>query len=663
MATAKTQAKDKPATETPAVEMVDSETAGQDVAVTGQGQAMSPAQRRKHDTEKFLEGLAQRRSDFEAFLAAHGIGFDFFVAVVKRSLIKEPKLILCTPASLMQACLNCAADGLMPDGREAVITPFKDRKASGAAGVDVYIATYVPMFQGLLKVAYKATDSHGNFLFKDVEVDVIYESELKDFDYRRGDEGYIHFNPPLDRNIEEPIVGAYCIVRTTVGGIFREVIGGKELKKIAAVNKAQFGPGKDWPGEMAKKAPIRRIWKKLPRNAAMDALSVRDEDSYLAAPAKPATGATAIPNENVFDDKVYDGDKAEDPKAITQGGDEAIDVEDDVTPLQSARQLLVECSEISEIDETMAYMRAAPEYAELTDEDWAGLEENAGIMKDRLGGEPTPTPEEEAIARHSESGGTGVVPADVIDGDTGEVLAEGGEPVEEPHEEGHAAPGEIYLMVGDVVGPDKKTPSYKDGKSFSRVGEVGGRSLKIYAIHAPEIVVAPEPDAPAQASDPQIRTNPENRVEIDDGKDPFDDDDAPATTPAPAPVQTQVSPGVTMAKDEPAAPAQPAQEPDGGYGEEEAAAAPAITVLRARFSIQGGPKEYGLEDAMMWRDDILNKMSAFKESALPKWWADNVGFVEEAIPVAREQAGRILAVAVTKRLPGAGDLIKAHGPF
>lgn len=105
----------------------------------------------------------------------------------------------------------------------------------------------------------------------------------------------------------------------------------------------------------------------------------------------------------------------------------------------------------------------------------------------------------EEEARYYENGyATGKAQREALDkaaGEMAETAAEpetsGTEPQDEDEviEDGHAAPGEVYMHGDDEWGEDGKTPTYKDGAPFSRVGEKGAEGLKVYAEHSPAVVV------------------------------------------------------------------------------------------------------------------------------------------------------------------------------
>jgi len=219
----------------------------------------TPAQRQKARLDAFMGAIEKRQDQIGTLLADSGVDPRLFLETCRRALMRDPELVNTDPAAFIQAALNCAADGLVPDGRKAAIVRYK---AS---------AQYVPMYQGLLDIAYRS----GNF--QSIEARVVYEGD--DFDYDLGDNPFIRHKRSLEATTDK-IIGAYAVARTTNGGIFREVMGARELAKVRAVSKAKNGPNADWPGEMARKAPLRRLWKYLPKTQAMDRVALHDDDAY-----------------------------------------------------------------------------------------------------------------------------------------------------------------------------------------------------------------------------------------------------------------------------------------------------------------------------------------------------------------------------------------------
>lgn len=229
------------------------------------------AQRTRLDA--FMGALEKRNETLATLLTDSGVDPAFFLAVARRALTKSPDLLGCTSESLMQAFINAATDGLPPDGRKGAITYFKMKDGTKTA-------QWNPMVQGLLDIAYRSR------LFLSIDAQVVYEGEA--FEYELGDNPFIRHKRNAASVAARKIVNAYAIAKTTNGGIFREVMEKPDLDKVRAVSRAQNGPNKDWPEEMARKAPLRRLWKYLPKTPAMERVIDHDDHTYdLTAVAIP----------------------------------------------------------------------------------------------------------------------------------------------------------------------------------------------------------------------------------------------------------------------------------------------------------------------------------------------------------------------------------------
>src|SRR5262245_7340046 len=71
--------------------------------------------------------------------AASEIPPEKFIRAVMTSVSLNQEILGCSWPSVWQACLRALRDGLLPDGVDAAIVPYKTT------------ATYIPMYQGLLR--------------------------------------------------------------------------------------------------------------------------------------------------------------------------------------------------------------------------------------------------------------------------------------------------------------------------------------------------------------------------------------------------------------------------------------------------------------------------------------------------------------------------------
>lgn len=194
---------------------------------------------------------------------------DAFISCVTR----DKRLLMADPVSLFNALYKCAGAGLKPDGQEAVITMFGDDKEDADGNTVVSTArktkqaVFMPMVWGLVKLI---RNSGG---VKTVTAELVFQGEHCRIVF--GDEPHIEHERSLDPDFDysySKIIGAYCIISWLDGRIEREWMNRSELARVAEVNKAKKGPRALWRDQMDRKAPIRRLSKRLEKSPEMKLL-------------------------------------------------------------------------------------------------------------------------------------------------------------------------------------------------------------------------------------------------------------------------------------------------------------------------------------------------------------------------------------------------------
>lgn len=220
------------------------------------GTALTPAQ-------QFNRQLDEQVQNFRALLPSH-IPVEKFKRVVVVAISQNPDLFKADRRSLFTAAQKCAADGLLPDGRQAALVVYGNQ------------AVYMPMVAG---VRQRMRNS-GEVL--SAEAHVVYRNDK--FFQKLGDgPAIVHEPPSFGTDRGEP-VGAYAIIKLKNGEVLREVLDKKEIEKIRAVSKSKNGPAwTNWWGEMARKAALRRCAKAAPTSADIDELLARDDEPHDAS--------------------------------------------------------------------------------------------------------------------------------------------------------------------------------------------------------------------------------------------------------------------------------------------------------------------------------------------------------------------------------------------
>lgn len=281
----------KDRTETVGVQMNDGASRGELTAPESRRQ-MTVAQERAHARDNMLADVANNKAEIIKFLAAFGIDFDVFEAGLKVFLMRQMQtqpdfFTSVTQVSFMEALFRIAMNGLIPDGKEAAIGHFK-----GAA-------TAMFMRDGLVKVLWRTG------MIKSINDDVVTRPEYEQgrFKYRAGDNGFIEHEPDLERKDTDETMAAWCVVELVTGGVIREVVVKADLDKIAKSSKSPARAS--WKFQMDRKAAIRRIMGKMPREKGIAQILAHDDLNYdLKLVGSAAGDQRALPTESLFSNKV-----------------------------------------------------------------------------------------------------------------------------------------------------------------------------------------------------------------------------------------------------------------------------------------------------------------------------------------------------------------------
>lgn len=240
----------------------------------------------KTPTDALRKQLVSMAGEFRMALPSH-VTPEKFQRVVMTVAQQTPELLEADRRSLLGACMKCAADGLLPDGREAALVIFNSKSRDGGWEKKVQ---YMPMLAGLLKRARNSGEIAG------VSVQVIHENDEfvqtpDDFD-----KPLLH-RPPTLGQPRGKAIGAYALAKLKDGTVMAEVMDREQIDKVRSVSRAKDkGPWVDWWDQMARKTVFRRLSKYLPMDADIEHVARRDD-----ALGQIGGDAEAAPNAVVLD--------------------------------------------------------------------------------------------------------------------------------------------------------------------------------------------------------------------------------------------------------------------------------------------------------------------------------------------------------------------------
>lgn len=172
---------------------------------------------------------------------------DHFVRIASTAVMNNADIADLERTSVLRSFMQCAADGLMPDGKEAAITPRRNRQAGTVEAV------YVPMIGGYRKKAAE----HGWTL----RTAVVYENDTFEHKVVDGDESILHI-PVRPGTPRGELIASYAIAKHRDGRKIMTVLHPEDIAK----RRESAGTDKVWkahPAAMWEKSAGRDLFGQL----------------------------------------------------------------------------------------------------------------------------------------------------------------------------------------------------------------------------------------------------------------------------------------------------------------------------------------------------------------------------------------------------------------
>jgi len=209
--------------------------------------------------------LEKSKSQIQVALPKH-MTAERMIRVAMTAVQRQPKLMECTPLSVVGAVVEASQLGLEPDGilGQAYLVPYFNNKTKRTE------AQLQPGYRGLIALARRSGE------VSTLYAELVYEADK--FKVTKGDTPKLRHEPNYAVEARGKILGAYAVVIYKDGGKDFEYMPISELEKIRKQSKAaQFGPWQTHPEEMYRKCPIRRLAKRLPLSPEFQRAAVLDE--------------------------------------------------------------------------------------------------------------------------------------------------------------------------------------------------------------------------------------------------------------------------------------------------------------------------------------------------------------------------------------------------
>lgn len=219
------------------------------------------SQPQTNPVQEFRATITGKMRDEIAKQLPKDIDVERFIRTALTAVQLNPDLLQADRGSLYGALMQCAKDGLLPDGKEATIQVYNTNVARKGQPNDWrQMASYMPMVGGLIRKMYEAGCTY-------VDGAAVYQAD--EFSFQRGDQPRILHEPSMSADDPGPVIAAYAVVKLAGGETKREVMPRRDIEKVRQSSKSPNGPGwTNWYDQFAIKAVLKRIYKQLPHTSA-----------------------------------------------------------------------------------------------------------------------------------------------------------------------------------------------------------------------------------------------------------------------------------------------------------------------------------------------------------------------------------------------------------
>lgn len=220
-----------------------------------------------------FRGELQARAQEIAQLLPSTITREQFENAAIIAVKQTPELLSCDRRSLHKAVTTAARDGLMPDGREGVILPRKEKiSKKGQPDQWVLAACWQAMVYGIRK---RARELDGII----VDAQVVYSGDK--FKRVQGDDPRIEHEPAQLGTAKGKRIGAYAIFKRGGEILHREVMDEQQIEAVHAISRQPDGlMWSKFTDEAWRKTVVRRGSKTLPCSDKLRAVLEGDDDLY-----------------------------------------------------------------------------------------------------------------------------------------------------------------------------------------------------------------------------------------------------------------------------------------------------------------------------------------------------------------------------------------------
>jgi recombination protein RecT len=268
--------------------------------------------------DHFSQELESQKTMLATVLPDH-MPVERFIRAALIAVQMNPKVLEADRQSLFMSLQRCAADGLIPDNKEAALVEFNTK--SGNEWIKKI--QYMPMVDGVLKRARQSGE------IAVITARAVYENDT--FDYWIDENGeHLNFRPNFGDN-RGAMKLVFAMAKLKSGDLIVEPMTMGDIEKVKSASKTSAtGPWKDWFERMALKSALHRMAKRLPNSSEI--MEMLDRGNFMYdfddKQEKPANNVQSItrPSLPVMDDEKLKGNYEKYYALISSGTKSADDI-------------------------------------------------------------------------------------------------------------------------------------------------------------------------------------------------------------------------------------------------------------------------------------------------------------------------------------------------
>lgn len=217
--------------------------------------------------DHFSQELESQKTMLATVLPEH-MPVERFIRAALIAVQMNPKVLEADRQSLFMSLQRCAADGLIPDNKEAALVEFNTKSGNDW----IKKIQYMPMVDGVLKRARQSGE------IAVITARAVYENDT--FEYWIDENGeHLNFRPNFGDN-RGAMKLVFAMAKLKSGDLIVEPMTMGDIEKVKAASKTSAtGPWKDWFERMALKSALHRMAKRLPNSSEI--MEMLDRGNFM----------------------------------------------------------------------------------------------------------------------------------------------------------------------------------------------------------------------------------------------------------------------------------------------------------------------------------------------------------------------------------------------